>query len=166
MIRFEYWSKHVCVYKILKSRIDTYLALLVSMFPLWIPFENNFSSIVTILPIHYHRASSFEPSHLHENMSIGYQMGMLTLVMGFLNYLSLFVSADSPLLDLSCYETFQSHCPKILVLACALWRRVILLKMESNLQQEILLTMAIFLSSFSMLLVKSQHSHSHRKDLE
>ena len=121
LIRFEYCSNHVCVYEVLKSRIDTYLALLVSMFPLWMPFENNFSSIVTTLPIHYHRAPSFEPSHVHENMSIGYKIGMLTLVTVFLDYLSLFVSADSPLLALSCYETFhQSHCSKILVLPCVL----------------------------------------------
>jgi len=38
--------------------------------------------------------------------------------------------------------------------------------MESNLQQEILLTMTMLLASFSILLVKSQHSQSHRKDLE
>jgi hypothetical protein len=77
------------------------------MFPLLFPFENNFSSIVTTLPIHYHRAPSFETSHIDENMSIGYKMGMLTLVMMLLlDYPSLFVLVDSPLPALSYYDTF------------------------------------------------------------
>ena len=106
LIRPQYCSNYFCVYEVLKSRIDTYLALLVCMFPLWMPFENNFSSIVTTLPIHYHRAPSFEPSYVHKNMSIGYKMRILPPVMVLLDYPSLFVLVDSPLPALSCYDTF------------------------------------------------------------